>query len=583
MSQTPLFDYDALDTATSVLVQQRTSEIKALMRRSAEDIVAIGTKLTEVKAQLGHGRFGQWLQAEFAWSQDTAGRFMQVAACFDDIPQIAEFAPSALYLLAAPSTPGTARAEALARAAAGEAITYSQARGILARHRAFPVTAGDPVAAGAVLDAGVLADASLETGQAEPYVDLNGGAQDDTSSTSGLPSIEDEIATLEDLVGGVEEWLAGRSALVEARAMILAEIAARSTAGLDHLNALLTSGALPAPFRNRDVLAACKVLQASLPVGGNGDTEMGRGGDGERSEVSDQTAEDGPAPETCHLEPETCDLSPGAVPHWPLGHAHDLGPIIIIRGDARRLTALLHPGSVHLTITSPPYNVGVGYQSHDDALADDEYIALLRESFGECRAVLVDGGRIAVVVPAGVGRNPWRPLASRVAALLAESGLTLRGQIIWDKGTCGNRTTWGSFRLPTDPSLRDTTETIVVAHKGSSHLAVPEGCLRRDASGPYSPFMPDADTFMALAQDHWAIAPESASAVGHPAPFPVALVERLIRFYAYPGAQVLDPFAGSGTTGLAALRLGCRATLVDIDPGYCDLARRRCERELSGR
>jgi site-specific DNA-methyltransferase (adenine-specific) len=167
-----------------------------------------------------------------------------------------------------------------------------------------------------------------------------------------------------------------------------------------------------------------------------------------------------------------------------------------------------------------------------------------------------------------------------VASLLADAGLTLRGQIIWDKGTCGNRTTWGSFRLPTDPSLRDTTETIVVAHKGSSHLAVPEDCLRRDASGPYSPLMPDADTFMALAQDHWAIAPESATAVGHPAPFPVALAERLIRFYAYPTAHVLDPFAGSGTVGVAALRLGCRATLVDIDAAYCTLARRRLEREL---
>jgi site-specific DNA-methyltransferase (adenine-specific) len=77
------------------------------------------------------------------------------------------------------------------------------------------------------------------------------------------------------------------------------------------------------------------------------------------------------------------------------------------------------------------------------------------------------------------------------------------------------------------------------------------------------------------------IPPESATAVGHPAPFPVALAERLIRFYAYPGAQILDPFAGSGSTGLAALRLGCRATLVDIDATYCTLARRRLERELS--
>jgi site-specific DNA-methyltransferase (adenine-specific) len=266
-----------------------------------------------------------------------------------------------------------------------------------------------------------------------------------------------------------------------------------------------------------------------------------------------------------------------------LGRALDLGLVSIIRGDARQLAALLPPGSIQLIITSPPYNVGIGYRSHDDALADDEYIALLRASFGQCSAVLVDGGRIAVVVPAGVGRNPWRPLASRVAGLLADAGLTLRGQIVWDKGTCGNRTTWGSFRLPTDPSLRDTTETIVVAHKESSHLAVPDGCLRRDASGPYSPFMPDADTFMTLAQDHWQIAPESATTVGHPAPFPVALAERLIRFYAYPGAHVADPFAGSGTVGVAAARLGCRATLVDIDASYCALAQRRCGRELSSR
>jgi site-specific DNA-methyltransferase (adenine-specific) len=88
---------------------------------------------------------------------------------------------------------------------------------------------------------------------------------------------------------------------------------------------------------------------------------------------------------------------------------------------------------------------------------------------------------------------------------------------------------------------------------------------------------------MALAQDYWPLAPESAARIGHPAPFPVALAERLIRFYAYPRAHVLDPFAGSGTVGVAALRLGCRATLVDIDASYCELAKRRCERELSSR
>ena len=568
MSQTPLFDYAALDTETSTLVQQRTDEIKALMRRTAEDIIVIGRKLAEVKEHLGHGRFLDWLAAEFGWHRFTANRFMQVAEVFSDLEmsQIVTFAPSALYLLAAPSTPETARAEALERAAAGEAITHGRARGILARHQAFPLTAGDPMGAAEG------ATAALWSEQEEAAIDISERAVDESAALPNQPTVPDDTAMLEDLVAGVEGWLAGRSALAEARALILAEIAARSTAGLDHLNALLTSGALPASFRNRDVLAACKIVQSRLP-------------DDKGSGVSDQEAEVGLT--TLASPPEqadSCSLTPdSSVPDWPLGESVDLGSVIIIRGDARRLTALLPLASVQLIITSPPYNVGIGYRSHDDALADDAYIALLRASFGECNALLVDGGRIAVVVPAGVGRNPWRPLASRVAGLLADADLTLRGQIVWDKGTCGNRTSWGSFRLPTDPSLRDTTESIVVAHKGSSHLAVPDGCLRRDASGPYSPFMPDADTFMTLAQDHWQIAPESASAVGHPAPFPVALAERLIRFYAYPGAHVLDPFAGSGTVGVAALRLGCRATLVDIDASYCALTRRRCERELSGR
>jgi modification methylase len=576
MSQMPLFDYAALDPQTGALARQRAQEIQALLRRSAADIIAIGCKLAEVKAQLAHGQFLDWLNAEFGWHRCTANRFMQVAEAFSslEMSQIATFAPSALYLLASPSAPQAARAEALARAARGETITYSRARAIMVLHQDAPLDDDQPLLLGAIVGDTVwdgTPGASDEPGQP-----TTGEVPPDLALLR--PAV---TATPEELTAGIQAWLVGCAARAEDQAAILTEIAARSTTGLDHLNALLTSSTLPAPFRNRDVLAACKVLETTLEADAAPGAEWA---DGARElDCAGAVSESGTADiaETNHGT-----AAPGAAAFlvdWRLDEDRGVGPIRIIRGDARRLTTLVPPGSVHLIITSPPYNVGVGYQSHDDALADDEYIALLRDSFGECATVLVDGGRIAVVVPAGVGRNPWRPLASRVAALLAEAGLTLRGQIIWDKGACGNRTTWGSFRLPTDPSLRDTTETIVVAHKGSSHLAVPEGCLRRDASGPYSPFMPDADTFMALAQDHWAIAPESASAVGHPAPFPVALVERLIRFYAYPGAQVVDPFAGSGTTGLAALRLGCRATLVDIDPAYCELARRRCAREVADR
>jgi hypothetical protein len=129
-----VFDYASLDSETSQFVQQQTGQIRVLMKRTARGIVEIGQKLIEVKEKLGHGRFGDWLQAEFGWSWDTAGRFINVAIRFGDFPQIAEFAPSALYVLAAPSVPGAARTEAITRAQAGEHITYTTAEEIKRKH-----------------------------------------------------------------------------------------------------------------------------------------------------------------------------------------------------------------------------------------------------------------------------------------------------------------------------------------------------------------------------------------------------------------------------------------------------------------
>ncbi len=134
--QGSLFDYDALETEARIVVKQRTGEIKTLVRRAAQDIIEIGQKLIEVKEHLEHGQFGAWLKAEFDWSERTARQFMTVADQF----KTANFADlnigaSALYLLAAPSTPDAARDEALERAAAGETITHQAARQIVEQHR----------------------------------------------------------------------------------------------------------------------------------------------------------------------------------------------------------------------------------------------------------------------------------------------------------------------------------------------------------------------------------------------------------------------------------------------------------------
>lgn len=133
-----VFDYTNLDAEISQFVQARTGEIRALMKRTAEDIIEIGQKLTVVKQKLGHGCFLDWIEAEFEWSYPTAARFIQVANAFSKNYQIDKFAPSALYLLAAPSTPETARTEAIALAQAGEHITYTAAKTIKQKHSPLP-------------------------------------------------------------------------------------------------------------------------------------------------------------------------------------------------------------------------------------------------------------------------------------------------------------------------------------------------------------------------------------------------------------------------------------------------------------
>lgn len=127
------FDYANLNLETRVVVQQRTNEIKERMRRTAQDIIEIGQKLIDVKERLGHGFFGLWLRLEFEWADRTARQFMRVAEAFksENFSDL-DFAPSALYLLAAPSTPDEVRREALERAYQGESITHAKVKKLVA-------------------------------------------------------------------------------------------------------------------------------------------------------------------------------------------------------------------------------------------------------------------------------------------------------------------------------------------------------------------------------------------------------------------------------------------------------------------
>ena len=149
-TQLTLFDYNALDTETRVIVQQKAVEIRDRMRSAAQAVIEIGERLIDVKERLGHGKFGQWLDAEFQWSADTARNYMNVAERCGQNPKISEFAPSALYLLAAPSTPEDARTEAINLAEQGQKITHAVAKQIVTTHKEQAAPKPKPAAAPAV-------------------------------------------------------------------------------------------------------------------------------------------------------------------------------------------------------------------------------------------------------------------------------------------------------------------------------------------------------------------------------------------------------------------------------------------------
>ena len=253
-------------------------------------------------------------------------------------------------------------------------------------------------------------------------------------------------------------------------------------------------------------------------------------------------------------------------------------------GDARDMDAYgdIDDDSVALVVTSPPYFAGKEYEEavgYGHVPADYvAYLEMLEAVFAECVRKLEPGGRIAVNV-ANLGRRPYRSLSADVVQILQDRlRLLLRGEVIWLKargaaGSCA----WGSFQQPANPVLRDLTERVVIASKGRLDRARP-AAVRADEGLP-SVSTAHVDEFMEATTDVWEIPPASATRVGHPAPFPVELPQRLIELYTYRGDLVLDPFMGSGTTAVAAVRSERHYVGFDTDASYIDLAEQRIAAE----
>ncbi len=221
----------------------------------------------------------------------------------------------------------------------------------------------------------------------------------------------------------------------------------------------------------------------------------------------------------------------------------------------------LPDNSVHLMITSPPYNVSKEY---DDDLSLTEYLNLLNSVWKETYRVLVPGGRVCINV-ANLGRKPYIPLHSYIIEGMKEIGFLMRGEIIWNKASSASPSTaWGSWLSAANPVLRDIHEYILVFSKDtfSRKRGEKENTIKKEE-------------FLEWTKSVWTFPAVSARKIGHPAPFPEELPHRLIQLYSFKGDVILDPFVGSGTACLSTLKDGRNYVAYDINPQYIKLAENR--------
>ena len=218
--------------------------------------------------------------------------------------------------------------------------------------------------------------------------------------------------------------------------------------------------------------------------------------------------------------------------------------------------------SVHLMVTSPPYNVGKLY---DKELTLDEYRNFLLKIWKETQRVLVAGGKVCINV-ANLGRKPYIPLHAFIIQDMLKLGFLMRGEVIWNKGaTASSSVAWGSYLSAKNPVLRDGHEYILIFSKETFTRGIKENMKSTITK----------DEFIEYTKSLWSFNAESATRIGHPAPFPVELPLRCIKLYTFEGENVLDPFMGSGTTAVAAMLLKRRYVGYEIDQNYVKLAERR--------
>lgn len=243
----------------------------------------------------------------------------------------------------------------------------------------------------------------------------------------------------------------------------------------------------------------------------------------------------------------------------------------IICGDVLEQLQRIPDKSVHLAITSPPYNVGIRYDGYSDDLAYGEYRLWLREVWNELFRILVRGGRfILETAPTSIAN--FYPIHTDLTNDARSLGFVFRAEIIWYKqNMTAPRTAWGSFQNASHPHVIPSWEYVNVLHKEDWKL---QG-ERADVD-----ILPEE--FVEWSDALWRISPDSRAPGDHPAAFPEHLIERALRFFSFRGQTVIDPFGGTGTVARVAKMTGRHFIHIDRSEEYCEVARRRVDATAFG-
>lgn len=225
---------------------------------------------------------------------------------------------------------------------------------------------------------------------------------------------------------------------------------------------------------------------------------------------------------------------------------------------------------IDLIVTSPPYNLGIDYNSNDDTLEYEHYLDFSRQWLTNCFNWTKNQGRLLLNVPLDKNKGGNKSVGADLTTIAKKIGWKYHATIIWNEGNISRRTAWGSWKSASAPYIIAPVELIIILYKDSWKKT--SGTKISDVS---------RDEFMEWTNGLWTFNGESKKRIGHPAPFPRQLPYRCIKLFSYVNDVVFDPFCGSGTTLIEARINKRRAVGIELDEEYCEIAKKRILSEIT--